>query len=264
MDNALQVCNLSSGYGKGSNYLEVLHNISFEVAGGEILSIIGPNGCGKTTLLKAVSKILPSTGEIFLYGESMAQMSSGQIASKVSLLSQQPFVYFSYSVFDTVMMGRYLHTRNRLLNRPSAIDTEYVMHCLATVGIAEERDREISTLSGGQMQRVFLARCLAQEPQIILLDEPTNHLDLKYQIELIDYLKIWVKEEQHAVVGVLHDLNQALYLSDKLLVLKEGQVAAFGSSEQTISQELLKEIYNVDVANHMQRSLRMWEAFAKN
>ena len=124
------------------------------------------------------------------------------------------------------------------------------------------RDRQISELSGGQLQRVFLARTLAQEPEIILLDEPTNHLDLKHQIELVTYLKKWSMETGRTVIGVLHDINLSLLLSDQLLFLKNGAEAAMGSAEAVLSKEFLREIYDMDVVSYMLDSLTRWERLA--
>ena len=250
----LELDKITTGYGEK----DIIRNISFGVDVGECLGIIGPNGCGKTTLFKTITNILPYTGEIKLDGQSTRKMKPRQIAAKIAMLSQLPGVYFSYTVFDTVMMGRYLHIKDRLLGLPAAEDKAQVMHCLEAVGLAKEKDSEITKLSGGQLQRVFLARTLAQEPQIILLDEPTNHLDLKYQIELIEYLKIWVQGGHRAVIGVLHDLNLALSLSDKLLVMKEGTVQAYGQASETISCGLLEETYEIDVAGHMRKTLSFW------
>ena len=252
----LELNDVSAGY----NGTVVIKDISFHVSAGESLSIIGPNGCGKTTLLKAIANILPYKGDISLDGRSTRRMKQKDIAIKIAMLSQISGIYFSYTIYDTVMMGRYLHIKDRLLGLPSAEDKAYVMHCLEAVNLADDKDREITKLSGGQLQRVFLARTLAQEPEIILLDEPTNHLDLKYQIELVEYLRAWAAEEKRVVIGVLHDINLALRLSGSLMVMKEGRIQAFGKTGDVVSGELLEETYDVDVAQYMLDSLRIWES----
>jgi len=251
----LSLKDVSVGYGSG----DVVKNVSFSVKRGESLSIIGPNGCGKTTLLKAIVNILPHKGAIELDGQPIHKMKHKEITRKVAMLSQITGVYFSYSVYDVVMMGRYLHIKDKFLGLPSDIDREHVMRCLEAVNLADVKDREITKLSGGQLQRVFLARTLAQEPEIILLDEPTNHLDLKYQIELVEYLRVWVEEGKRAVVGVLHDINLALRLSGNLLVMKDGHVQAFGKADEVITGGLLESTYEVDVAGYMRDSLKIWE-----
>ena len=255
----LAVNNLYAGYGGP----DVVKNISLYVKNNENLSIIGPNGCGKTTLLKAVANLLPFRGDIEINGKPVRKMKQREIALKISMLSQTCEIYFSYTVFDAVMMGRYLHVKDRFLGRPSEADTEYVTNCLAAVNLLPEKDKEITKLSGGQLQRVFLARTLAQEPDIILLDEPTNHLDLKSQIELIEYLKKWSAEGERTVIGVLHDVNLAMQLSDNLLVMKDGEAKALGKAGEVITANLLEDVYEIDVVRYMTESFRRWEGLAK-
>jgi iron complex transport system ATP-binding protein len=224
------------------------------------VAIVGPNGCGKTTLLKAMANILPVKGTILFQDKSFSRMKHREIATKITMLSQQPAIYFSYSVFDTVMMGRYLHIKDRLLGMPTEKDKEVVEQSLKVVNMLGDKDKEITKLSGGQLQRVFLARALAQEPKIILLDEPTNHLDLKCQVEIIEYLKVWAKDGDRMVVGVLHDINLALELSEHLLVMKDGEIHANGSARKIVAKGLLNEVYDMDVAEYMRKSFELWSA----
>ena len=252
----LTLRNVSVGYGSE----DVVKGVSFGIAAGENLSIIGPNGCGKTTLLKAIANVLPYRGEIEISGVSTRKMKHREIARKIAMLNQVSGIYFSYTVYDTVMMGRYPHIHDRLLGLPSDDDRLLVERCLEAVDMWGDRERGITTLSGGQLQRVFLARTLAQEPEIILLDEPTNHLDLKYQIELIEYLKDWLTVCGCAVIGVMHDINLALRLAGKFLVMKEGRIQAFGDAGDILSEGLLEKTYEIDVAGYMRESLRIWES----
>jgi len=255
----LTLNNVSAGY----NGVDVVKNISLNVNSNENLSIIGPNGCGKTTLLKAAANLLPFKGDIEINGKSVKKLKQREISLKIAMLSQISGIYFSYNVYDTVMMGRYLHIKDRLLGLPSEKDREYVMNCLETVNLVDEKDKEITRLSGGQLQRVFLARTLAQEPEIILLDEPTNHLDLKYQVELIEYLKKWAAESNRVVIGVLHDINLAMRLSDNIMVMKNGEIQACGKVSEVITDCLLETVYEIDVARYMRESLQRWEGLAK-
>lgn len=247
--------NVCAGY----NNVQVLNKISFKLDTKENLSIIGPNGCGKTTLLKVISKIIPFNGEVTLNNISIKCMDRKYIATQVSMLSQITNVYFNYTVFETVMMGRYVHKLNSFFNQTTKRDIEVVNDMLKTVGVFELRDRGIDTLSGGQLQRVFLAKVLAQQPNIILLDEPTNHLDIKYQIELILFLKNWSKENNKIVIGVFHDINIAMLLTDNMLVLDSGKVKAFGKSKEILATSILNDVYNIDISKYMVKSLKKWE-----
>lgn len=249
----LTLTNLSAGYGG----IDVVRNINLNINGN--LSIIGPNGCGKTTLLKAIANILPSKGGIKVHGKNFSEMKRREIALNIAMLSQAPSIYFAYSVFDTVMMGRYLHIKGRLSDSPTKEDKQIVEKSLNAVGLLADKDRDITKLSGGQLQRVFLARALAQEPRIILLDEPTNHLDLKCQVEIIEYLKNWALEGNRAIVGVLHDINLAMLLSDRLVVMKNGEIYADDNIDKIIQSSLLDAVYEMDVKNYMRASLTRWK-----
>jgi iron complex transport system ATP-binding protein len=252
----LSLQNVNSGY-KGT---DVIFNISLKVKEGENLCIIGPNGCGKTTLLKAISGLIPHKGSIKIDGIDINEMKRADMARKIGVLSQISTIYFSYSIYETVLLGRYLHMKGRTFKEPSSKDKEYTDKCLKAVGLYSIKDKQINELSGGQLQRVYLARTLAQEPDIILLDEPTNHLDLKHQADLIDFLRDWSKYEGHSVIGVMHDLNLAIKLSDKVLVLDKGRMAAYGNAHEVISSNLLNKVYDMNITEFMVDSLKLWES----
>jgi len=251
----LTLSNVSAGY----NGVDVVKNISLKVNRGENLSIVGPNGCGKTTLLRATANLLPFKGKIEMEGKPFSSMKRREISLKIAMMSQQQGIYFTYTVFDTVMMGRYLHIKDRFLSRPTQEDKACVLDSLNATDLLTQKDQMITKLSGGQLQRVFLARALVQQPDIILLDEPTNHLDLKCQIEIIEYLKAWSAQGSRAVVGVLHDINLAMQLSERLMVMKEGEIHALAKADEVISSGLLDEVYEMDVAQHMRDSLGRWQ-----
>ena len=250
----LKLQGIYAGYGGA----DVIKNISFDVAAGENLAIIGPNGCGKTTLLKVICGLLGFRGKLYIGGANAAALKPRQLAAKVAMLGQVSPIYFPYSVYDTVMMGRYLYM-DRLLATPSQKDKDIVENCLATVKLWDDRDKSISILSGGQLQRVFMARTLAQDPAIVLLDEPTNHLDLKFQFELIDYLKNWAKGQGRSIIGVLHDINLAMRLSDNIMLMKAGEIAAMGKVGHMLSAAALEEVYEMDVAAAMRETYEIWQ-----
>jgi len=252
----LTLSNVSAGY-NGTN---VIRDICLKVGTNENLSIIGPNGCGKTTLLRAIANIIPFKGDIEIDGAPVRKMKHREVSRKIAMLSQISGIYFAYSVYDTVMMGRYLHIKDKMLGLPSEEDKDNVMRCLEAVDLVSEAGRLITTLSGGQLQRVFLARTLAQEPEIILLDEPTNHLDLKYQLELVEYLKKWTADSKRTIIGVMHDINLAMKLSENVMVMKDGEVKAFGKSDGVITDALMEEVYDIDVGKYMREFLGRWDA----
>lgn len=242
---------------------EVLHDVTFSLPQGKNLGILGPNGCGKSTLLRAVAGLIPASGEILLADTPLGEIGRADMARRLALMGQMTAAPFPYTVYDTVMLGRHVHIPAGLFGHPGAADRDMVEACMAATGVSELRDRPITALSGGQLQRVFLAKTFAQEPRMILLDEPTNHLDLAYQAELTAYLMAWSREPERALVGVFHDINIALELSDYILVLKEGRVAAFGETEKVLTRALLTEVYGMDVTGHMCTALERWRAIGE-
>lgn len=249
----LEFENVFCGYGGE----DAVKGVSLELKAGDCISVIGPNGCGKTTLLRAASGLLSYRGSILLGGKELSVMKRSEISSKMALMTQQNEIYFDYSVYDTVALGRYLHSRKKIFSDDKA-DKEAVLRCLEDVDLLSVKDRNIRDLSGGQLQRVFLARTFAQEPQIILLDEPTNHLDIRYQIELIERLKLWVNEGERAVIGVFHDLNLAMNLSDKTLLMNEGRQISFGKTKDILQSESLQNVYGFDIGEYMRKSMEIW------
>ena len=250
----LRLREVRAGYGGR----EVLHGVSFDFQTGQNYCVLGPNGCGKTTLVRAIAALIESTGTIEVDGRSVRRMKRREIAGKIAVMSQVTQVYFPFSVYDTVMLGRYQHMSGRMFGRPSGEDRDMVEQCLRSVRLENLRDRRIDELSGGQRQRVFLAQALAQNPEIILLDEPTNHLDVPHQVELIDYLHRWSADGQHSVIGVLHDINLALRLTENVICMKDGDIAGSGAFDQVADADFLRNIYETDIAGYMRDSFEKW------
>lgn len=250
----LEVNNLYCKY----DDVDIIKNVSFRVEKGKNLCIVGPNGCGKSTILKSIANIIDYDGSIKIENKEVSKLNRKELATKIALMSQITQIYFPYTIYETVSLGRYAHS-NKLFNTLTSKDKKIILESIENVGLLDEKDKLISELSGGQLQRVFLARTFAQDPDIILLDEPTNHLDLKYQIELLKYLSTWTKEKNKIVIGVLHDLNLVHYFSDDVCLLYDGKIVAHGKSKEVFDGENLKNIYGVDVKKFMLEVLEKWK-----
>ncbi|GBU27359.1 iron ABC transporter ATP-binding protein [Treponema sp. R8-4-B8] len=253
-----EVKNLYAGYGganKDSN--DVIRNINFNAERGESLCILGPNGSGKSTLLKSIARIIDYRGSVLMNGEDVRAVSRKEFAKKIALLSQSTQVFFPYTVYETVSMGRYAYSQGFLKNL-SAADKAIIEDILIKLDIWDNKDCMIDELSGGELQRVFLARTLAQNPDLILLDEPSNHLDLKHQIELLKFLKAWVKENDKTLISVFHDLNLARLFGDTAVVLNNGTLVASGKIDDVLNGGILSEVYGIDIRGFMQESLEKW------
>lgn len=249
----LEVKHLSCGYGE----VPVVKDVSFQMKEGQRLCILGPNGSGKTTLLRGLVGLLPIEGAVEVQGADLKEMPVREKSKKIALMSQLSTTYFSYTVYETVMLGRYAHQKRGAFAGETEQDRRIVLENLDRIGMLEQKDRSITELSGGQLQRVFLARTFVQDPQVILLDEPTNHLDLKYQLELIETLKEWAGKGERYVVGVLHDINLALSFADMVLLMEDGRVKACECVEQ-LDLSLLDQTYQMNVRQYMQESLGRW------
>lgn len=247
----LELKDVHCGYGGE----EVVRGVSFSVHEGEVLCVLGANGCGKTTLLRAVCGLLAYSGSITACGLPVRGAPRRALAGRLALMSQGAGADFAYTVYDTVLMGRYAR-RAGLLAGPSAGDRAAAEACLRQCGLWEMRSRLITRLSGGQLQRVFLARTFAQDPAVILLDEPTSHLDLKYQLELAGQLRAWAARPGKCVVGVLHDVPLALRMADSLLLMADGRALAHGPAS-ALRPEQLREVYGVDVAGYLRQALAL-------
>lgn len=249
----IEINNLYSGY----ENIDIIKNISININKGENLCIIGPNGCGKSTLLKTIANIIDYRGHIKIDNLEVSSLNRKNLAKKIGLMSQISQIYFPYSVYDAVSIGRYAYNNN--LFGLSKKDKEIILDCIDKVGLIDYKDKMINELSGGQLQRVFLAKVFAQDPDIILLDEPTNHLDLKHQIELLENLNKWTKENNKIVIAVLHDLNLVQYIADNVLLLNDGVMIKYGKVNEVLKDDVLKRVYGLDIREFMVKILKKWE-----
>ncbi|MBC7347197.1 MAG: ABC transporter ATP-binding protein [Clostridia bacterium] len=225
------------------NSRPVLKNVEFEVNRGELFSILGNNGAGKTTLLKCLNKILrPQRGTILVEEKDLAALDRREVARRLGYVAQR-HESTRFTVFDAVLLGRKPHIKWG----PTARDLEIVRNVLQALGMEELSLRYLDELSGGELQKVVIARALAQEPRVLLLDEPTSNLDLKNQFEVLRIVKEAARERNIAVVVVMHDLNLALRFADKFLLLKNGTIFACGGME-VVTPENIAGVYGVRVA----------------
>ena len=220
---------------------QILRGVDLRAERGELVGVIGPNGSGKSTLLKCIYRVLkPTGGAVWLDGRTLSDYSYKESARQVAVVAQHNYYNFDFSVRDVVMMGRSPH--KRALDRDNARDHQMVARALETVGMADFAQRSFATLSGGEQQRVILARALAQDTPCLILDEPTNHLDIKYQLQLMDI----VKGLDRTVIAAIHDLNIAAMYCDRLYAVKAGQVVASGRPEEVLTPELIRAVYEVE------------------
>lgn len=218
----------------------ILHDIFLDIRDKEFVGIIGPNGSGKSTFLKCLYRVLqPNHGKIFFDGTEMSSLSHRDTALKMAVVAQHSTVNFDFSVLEMVLMG--CSPYKGLLDRDKIDDYEIARHALSQVGLSDFESRNFNTLSGGEQQRVILARALAQRTECLVLDEPTNHLDIKYQLELMTI----VKRLDATVVSAIHDLNLAAIYCDRLIALKDGSVVCTGPPHEVLTEETIRHIYGV-------------------
>ncbi len=222
----------------------ILKNICMEVAESEILGIIGPNGAGKSTLLRCIDRILsPQKGTIFLNERDISKMSRLEIAKRMGYIPQSTTQVFPATVFETVLMGRRPHISWRCNER----DVEKVLEVLHLLDLEGLAMRDINELSGGQQQKVFIARALVQEPDVLLLDEPTSNLDIKHQLEVMDIIKEIARKRGISAIMAIHDLNLAARYADRLIMMKNGMIYAAGEHFSVLTPENIREVYGVEV-----------------
>ena len=251
----------------------ILDAVSFSLQAGEHLCIVGPNGAGKSTIVNSIAQNISYTGNITYRGQDLSAFRPAQLARILGVLSQSHEVSYSFTVDEVVRMGRYSYAPTIFSPRP-ADDEEKVQEALAMTGLSGLAGQSVLTLSGGELQRVFLAQLFAQDPQILVLDEPANHLDLQYQTQLFSLLEKWLKQapegsvvpadnpaegSSRAMISVVHDLSLAMAFADRVLLLHEGRVLGFGAPKEVLSPENLQSIYGMDVYAWMKTLLSHWQ-----
>lgn len=224
----------------------VLKNISFEIENGEFIGIIGPNGSGKTTLLKIIDRILiPQKGSIWISGININEMKRDSLARFIAVVPQDSPMTFPFSVEEVVLMGRAPHLGK--LRFEGEKDYEIAHRAMEMTDTLSFANRSITELSGGESQRILIARALAQQPQIILLDESTAFLDIKHQIAFFDLMKALNRKQGLTVIAITHDINLASLYCDRLILLNEGNIHCIGTPDEVITESNIKEVYETDV-----------------
>lgn len=220
----------------------ILKNIDMHIKNGEFIGLIGPNGSGKSTLLKCIYRVLkPTRGAILMDDKDMNMIPIKESAKKLAVVSQYNDYSFDFTVLDIVLMGRMPH--KKFMERDNKEDYEIVKESLKKVGMYDYINRSFSSLSGGEKQRIILARALAQNTDCLILDEPTNHLDIKYQLQFMDT----AKKLGITVVSAIHDLNTASLFCDKIYALKAGEIIKYGTPEKVLTKDIIKDLYDVNV-----------------
>lgn len=223
------------------NGKNLLKDIGIEIEKEEIVGIIGPNGSGKTTLLKHIYGDLKSKGKILFYEKYLEEYSNRELAQKMAILIQENSLNrLEMTISDFCLMGRYSY--KKVFEEYNEEDWKVVEKYLKKLGLFEMRKRKVKELSGGEKQRLLIARAFVQETEYIILDEPTNHLDIKYGIELMEILKKCKK----TIVVTLHDLNLAMRYCDKILIIKDGRVVTFGETMEVMREDILKEVFGIE------------------
>lgn len=243
MANSFELNNIAYQY----NGTAVLQGISLEIPQGLITGILGPNGGGKTTLLKVLSGLYqPSRGSVTVNHKPLREYSRQELARQIAFLEQNHPISLPFTVREVVEMGRYPWLKP--LASLGAKDQEIVEYALHSFNLTAMQDRIVETLSGGERQLVSLARAMAQEPRILILDEPTTYLDIGHQNMVMEYLYKWHKSLGTTIVMVIHDLNLSSQFCDYLVVLEQGKLVVSGPKEEVLCEELFTRLYNTKLA----------------
>lgn len=237
----IRVEDLSLSYGQK----QILNQLNLSVSKGSLSALLGPNGCGKTTLLKCIAGLLnPQVGNVILEDKRISDYSARQLAQKISFVRQHTNTDFEFKAYDMVMMGRNPY-QHRLQNESEA-DRKMVERCMKQTNTWHLRDKMPHAMSGGELQRVMIARALAQDTPIMLLDEPTSNLDIAHQFEIMELLREINQNQQKTILIVVHDLNLALRYCPYSIVIKEGKVAHQGNTHDVLSAPNIKSVFGVE------------------
>ncbi|MBR5546539.1 MAG: ABC transporter ATP-binding protein [Clostridia bacterium] len=249
----LKAENITVRYGEHT----VVDQLSFHLKEGQWLMLAGPNGAGKSTLIETISQGVPYTGSIQLDGQDIRGLKPSQLARRIGVLAQKNTVGYAYTVEEVVGLGRYAHTSGFLSSRDDG-GKACVEKALEMTGLTDLRRANVLTLSGGELQRTFLAQVFAQDPQILILDEPANHLDLVYQKHIFSLIQQWLRQPGRAVISVVHDLSLARKYGTHAVLMNRGKCIAQGETADVLTPERLQAVYDMDVYQWMRELLGQW------
>lgn len=250
----LEVSNLTVRYGRQT----IVDGVSFSLSPGQWLMVAGPNGAGKSTIINAISQGVPYTGKILYRGEDMARFTPRRLARAIGVLAQRHSVGYPFTVAEVAALGRYSYRRG-MFYRIGAEDRRLIEKALELTGMLPYASQPVVTLSGGELQRTFLAQVFAQNPDILILDEPANHLDIAYQKQIFELIRDWTRESRRAVLSAAHDLSIAKAYGTDAILLNAGRLVAAGKADDALKRENLEAVYSVDVYKWMRGLLSQWE-----
>jgi len=248
--NLLSLQNISFSYGRNNNNPYFLKDVNLSVKKGEFVTILGPNGSGKTTILKLMSGTLkPQKGEVLFDGKKLNSFSKKETAKKIGFVPQVTMSVFPFSIYEIVLMGRTPYLGFGGFEDKN--DKEKIEEALELVEISHLKNKGINEVSGGEAQRAFIARALVQEPEIILLDEPNAHLDIKHQISVFELFKKFNEEKEIAIVAVSHDLNLAGNYSGRVVLMQDGNIFSDGIGKNVLTSENIKTVFEVNAVTEI-------------
>ena len=246
----LEAENLTVRYGVH----EIVKNVSFSVEEGQWFMLVGPNGAGKSTILNAISGGAAYTGHIRCMEKNIRSFSRRELAKTMGILAQGNSVGYGFTVREVVALGRYAHR-----NESPAEKENHIRNAMEITGISDLADKSVLHLSGGELQRTFLAQVFAQDPQILILDEPTNHLDLIYQKHIFEVVQKWLPQGDRAVISVVHDLSLVQAFGTHAMLMDKGRSVAQGQIQDVFFAPVLNRAYGMDVREWMLTMLKQWE-----
>lgn len=249
----LEVKNLTVQFGN----LKIVDDLTVTVRPQEWLMVVGPNGAGKSTVVSAIAQGIQYSGSIAIDGNNVAKMKPKEAAKHFGVLTQNHMVGYSFSVEEVIRLGRYAFSKGMFSPKDDENELN-IEKAIQMTGMEPFRKQSVLTLSGGELQRTFLAQLLAQDPQLLILDEPTNHLDLVYQKQIFELIKNWIKDTGRAVISVVHDLNLAKAYGTHALLLDRGRAVSCGIAGEVLTAENLNGVYSMDVGAWMRQMLSQW------